>query len=172
VPDSFAHLHVHTEFSMLDGAARVDDLLGGAARMGMPAMAMTDHGFLFGAVDFYQAAKRHGVKPILGIEAYLAPGSRFDKQRRDLGEPYSHLTLLAESDTGYANLLRLVSQASIEGFFYKPRMDRELLARYHEGIIATSGCLGGETCQHLLKGGLDRAKATTACPRTSRSTPA
>jgi DNA polymerase III subunit alpha len=162
VPDSFAHLHVHTEFSMLDGAARVDELLGEAARMGMPAMAMTDHGFLFGAVDFYQAAKRHGVKPILGIEAYLAPGSRFDKQRRDLGEPYTHLTLLAGSDTGYANLLRLVSQASIEGFFYKPRMDRELLARYHEGIIATSGCLGGETCQHLLKGDPGKATATLA----------
>jgi DNA polymerase-3 subunit alpha len=111
VPDSFAHLHVHTEFSMLDGAARVDDLLGEAARMGMPAVAMTDHGQLFGAVDFYQAARRHGVTPILGTEAYLAPGSRFDKQRRDLGEPYSHLTLLAESGTGYANLLRLVSQA-------------------------------------------------------------
>ena len=162
VPDSFAHLHVHTEFSMLDGAARVDDLLGEAARMGMPAMAMTDHGFLFGAVDFYQAARRHGVKPILGAEAYLAPSSRFDKQRRDLGEPYSHLTLLAENQTGYANLLRLTSLASIEGFFYKPRMDRELLARHHEGIIATSGCLGGETCQHLLKGDLGKAKATLA----------
>jgi DNA polymerase-3 subunit alpha len=162
VPDSFAHLHVHTEFSMLDGAARVDDLLGEAARMGMPAVAMTDHGFLFGAVDFYQAARRHGVKPILGAEAYLAPSSRFDKQRRDLGEPYSHLTLLAENQTGYANLLRLTSLASIEGFFYKPRMDRELLARHHEGIIATSGCLGGETCQHLLKGDLGKAKATLA----------
>ncbi len=162
MPDSFAHLHVHTEFSMLDGAARVDDLLGEAARMGMPAMAMTDHGFLFGAVDFYQAAARHGVKPIVGLEAYLAPGSRFDKQRRDLGEPYSHLTLLAENPTGYANLLRLTSLASIEGFFYKPRMDRELLARHHEGIIATSGCLGGETCQHLLKGDEAKAKATLA----------
>src|SRR6266511_1085464 len=147
---------------MLDGAARVDDLLGEAARMGMPAMAMTDHGFLFGAVDFYQAAARHGVKPIVGLEAYLAPGSRFDKQRRDLGEPYSHLTLLAENPTGYANLLRLTSLASIEGFFYKPRMDRELLARHHEGIIATSGCLGGETCQHLLKGDEAKAKATLA----------
>src|SRR6266508_6486067 len=99
---------------------------------------------------------------IVGAEAYLAPGSRFDKQRRDLGEPYSHLTLLAENQTGYLNLLRLTSLASIEGFFYKPRMDRELLARYHEGIIATSGCLGGETCQHLLKGNPDKAKATLA----------
>ncbi len=158
MPDSFAHLHVHTEYSMLDGAARVDDLFAEAARMGMPALAMTDHGFLFGAVDFYQAGKKHGVKPILGVEGYLAPGSRFEKQRRDAAEPYTHLTLLAENQTGYHNLLRLVSHASIEGFFYKPRMDRELLARYHEGIVATSGCLGGEACQRLLKG--DRAGAT------------
>ena len=158
VQDSFAHLHVHTEYSMLDGAARVDDLFAEAARMGMPALAMTDHGFLFGAVDFYQAGKRHGVKPILGVEAYLAPGSRFEKHRRDSAEPYTHLTLLAENQTGYHNLLRLVSQASIEGFFYKPRMDRELLSRHHEGLVATSGCLGGEACQRLLKG--DRAGAT------------
>jgi DNA polymerase-3 subunit alpha len=158
VPDSFAHLHVHTEYSMLDGAARVDDLFAEAARMEMPALAMTDHGFLFGAVDFYQAGKQHGVKPIIGVEGYLSPGSRFEKQRRDSAEPYTHLTLLAENETGYHNLLRLVSQASIEGFFYKPRMDRELLARHHEGIVATSGCLGGEACQRLLKG--DRAGAT------------
>ena len=92
MPDSFAHLHVHTEYSMLDGAARVDDLFAEAARMGMPALAMTDHGFLFGAVDFYQAGKKHGVKPILGVEGYLAPGSRFEKQRRDAAEPYTHLS--------------------------------------------------------------------------------
>src|SRR6266568_8785621 len=95
VQDSFVHLHVHTEYSMLDGAARVDDLFAEAARMGMPALAMTDHGYLFGAVDFYQAGKKHGGKPIIGIEAYLAPGSRFEKQRRDAAEPYTHLTLLA-----------------------------------------------------------------------------
>jgi DNA polymerase-3 subunit alpha len=159
MPGSFAHLHVHTEYSMLDGAARVDDLFAEAARMGMPALAMTDHGQLFGAVDFYLAGQKHGVKPILGVEGYLAPGSRFEKHRRDSAEPYSHLTLLAENQTGYHNLLRLVSLASTEGFFYKPRLDRELLARYHEGIIATSGCLGGEACQRLLKG--DRAGATS-----------
>jgi DNA polymerase-3 subunit alpha len=162
VPDSFAHLHVHTEYSMLDGAARIDDLFAEAARMGMPALAMTDHGFLFGAVDFYQAGRKHGVKPILGLEAYLAPGSRFEKQRRDTAEPYTHVTLLAENQTGYHNLLRLSSHASIEGFFYKPRMDRELLARHHEGIIATSGCLGGEACQRLLKGDQAGAKAVLA----------
>jgi DNA polymerase-3 subunit alpha len=162
VPDSFAHLHVHTEYSMLDGAARIDDLFVEAARMGMPALAMTDHSFLFGAVDFYQAGRKHGVKPILGLEAYLAPGSRFEKQRRDTAEPYTHITLLAENQTGYHNLLRLSSHASIEGFFYKPRMDRELLARHHEGIIATSGCLGGEACQRLLKGDQAGAKAVLA----------
>jgi DNA polymerase-3 subunit alpha len=159
---SFVHLHVHTEYSMLDGAARVDELFAEAARMGMPALAMTDHGQLFGAVDFYLAGKRHGVKPILGCEAYLAPGNRFEKQRRDTAEPYTHLTLLAENQTGYRNLLRLVSAASLEGHFYKPRMDRELLASHHEGIIATSGCLGSEVNQRLLKGDRDGARATLA----------
>ena len=121
-------------------AARVDDLFAEAARMGMPALAMTDHGQLFGAVDFYLAGQKHGVKSIIGTEAYLAPGSRFEKQRRDVAEPYSHLTLLAENQTGYGNLLRLVSAASLEGYFYKPRMDRELFEHYGEGLIATSGC--------------------------------
>jgi DNA polymerase-3 subunit alpha len=160
MPGSFAHLHVHTEYSMLDGAARVDDLFAEAARMGMPALAMTDHGQLFGAVDFYLAGQKHGVKPILGCEAYVAPGSRFEKQRRDTAEPYSHLTLLAENQTGYANLLRLVSAASLEGYFYKPRMDRELFERHGEGLIATSGCLGSEVNQRLLKG--DRKGAAAA----------
>jgi DNA polymerase-3 subunit alpha len=162
VPDSFVHLHVHTEYSMLDGAARIGDLFAEAARMGMPALAMTDHGYLFGAVDFYQAGKQHGVKPIIGTEAYLAPGSRYEKQRRDTAEPYSHLTLLAENQTGYGNLLRLVSLASLEGFFYKPRMDRELFARYHEGIIATTGCLGGEVNQAILKDDLEGARKVAA----------
>src|ERR687898_232775 len=162
MPGSFAHLHVHTEYSMLDGAARVDDLFAEAARMGMPALAMTDHGQLFGAVDFSLAGQKHGVKPIIGVEAYLAPGSRFEKQRRDVAEPYSHLTLLAENQTGYANLLRLVSAASLEGYFYKPRMDRELFGRYGEGLIATSGCLGSEVNQRLLKGDRQGAAATLA----------
>ncbi|HTE71544.1 MAG TPA: DNA polymerase III subunit alpha [Actinomycetes bacterium] len=162
MPGSFAHLHVHTEYSMLDGAARVDDLFAEAAGMGMPALAMTDHGQLFGAVDFYLAGQKHGVKPIIGIEAYLAPGSRFEKQRRDTAEPYSHLTLLAETQTGYLNLLRLASAASLEGHFYKPRMDRELFERYHHGLIATSGCLGSEVNQRLLKGDRKGAAATLA----------
>jgi DNA polymerase-3 subunit alpha len=173
--DSFVHLHVHTEYSMLDGAARVDALFAEAARMGMPALAMTDHGFLFGAVDFYRAGRRHGVKPIIGNEAYLAPGSRFDKRRREgppapgaagrKAEPYTHLTLLAESQQGYRNLLRLSSLASLEGFFYKPRMDRELLAELHEGIIATTGCLGSEVNQRLVRGDVDGARAELAAMR-------
>ena len=162
MPESFVHLHVHTEYSMLDGAARVSELFAEAARMGMPALAMTDHGFLFGAVDFYQAGKQHGVKPIIGLEGYLAPGSRFDKQKRSEGEPYTHLTLLAETQAGYRNLIKLSSLASLEGFFYKPRMDRELLARYHEGIIATSGCLGSEVNQRLVRGDLKGAREVLA----------
>ncbi|HZD70899.1 MAG TPA: DNA polymerase III subunit alpha [Actinomycetes bacterium] len=162
MPDSFVHLHVHTEYSMLDGAARVDDLFAEAARMGMPALAMTDHGNLFGTVDFYQAGRKHGVKPIVGVEAYLAPGSRFEKQRRDTAEPYTHLTLLASNQTGYANLLKLCSLASLEGHFYKPRMDRELFERFHEGIVATTGCLGGEVNQAILRGDLDGARRVAA----------
>jgi DNA polymerase-3 subunit alpha len=165
MPDSFVHLHVHTEYSMLDGAARVSDLFAEAARMEMPALAMTDHGYLFGAVDFYQAGQKHGVKPIIGLEAYLAPGSRFEKQRRDVADPYTHLTLLAENQQGYESLIRLCSLASLEGFFYKPRMDRELLAQHAEGIIATSGCLGGEINQRLLKGDMDGARAEMATMR-------
>ncbi|HKE99986.1 MAG TPA: DNA polymerase III subunit alpha [Actinomycetes bacterium] len=168
--DSFVHLHVHTEYSMLDGAARVDELFGEAARMGMPALAMTDHGFLFGAVDFYRAGKRHGVKPILGLESYLAPGSRFHKRRDGApagrkAEPYTHLTLLAETQQGYRNLLRLCSLASLEGFFYKPRVDRELLAELHEGIIGTTGCLGSEVNQRLVAGDRDGARAELAAMR-------
>src|SRR6266511_2597760 len=113
MPGSFAHLHVHTEYSMRDGAARIDELFAEAARMQMPALAMTDHGQLFGAVDFYLAGRKHGVKSILGVEAYLAPGSRFEKQRRDAAEPYTHRTPLAETQPGYATLVRLVSLVSL-----------------------------------------------------------
>jgi DNA polymerase-3 subunit alpha len=165
LPDSFVHLHVHTEYSMLDGAARVDDLFREAARMEMPALAMTDHGFLFGAVDFCQAGKRHGVKPIIGLEGYLAPGHRTQKHRRGEKEPYTHLTLLAENQRGYANLLKLCSIASLEGFFYKPRMDRELLAELHEGLIGTSGCLGSEINQRLLKDDVAGAREELATMR-------
>ena len=145
---SFAHLHVHTEFSMLDGAARVKDLVRAVAADGQPAVAITDHGVLYGVVDFSKAAQEAGVKPIIGMEAYVTPGSRFERPPRREDVRY-HMTLLAVSDVGYRNLMKLSSQAYLEGFYYKPRMDRELLAAHAEGIIATSGCLGGHVPQML-----------------------
>jgi len=146
--DGFAHLHLHTEFSMLDGAARVHDVVRAAREDGQPAVAITDHGVLYGVVDFYQAARKEGIKPIIGVEAYVTPGSRFDRPPRNKNIRY-HLTLLAENETGYRNLMKLVSRSYLEGYYYKPRMDFDLLAEYSEGIIAGSGCLGGEVAQML-----------------------
>ncbi len=152
--DSFVHLHVHTEYSMLDGAARLADLFQGCAQAGMPALAMTDHGNLFGAYDFYCQARAAGIRPILGTEAYLAPNTRFDKT----GEKYSHLTLWAENAQGFKNLVQLSSLSSLEGYYYKPRMDRELLARHGAGLLATTGCPGGEVSQALERGDYPQAK--------------
>ncbi len=159
--DSFVHLHVHTEYSMLDGAARLDDLFAETARMGMPALAMTDHGNVFGAYDFYKKAKAAGVNPIIGMEGYLAPGHRSERKRLALtggvgddnaGEMYTHMTLLAEDTIGMHNLFKLSSLASLEGYYYKPRMDRELLQTYAKGIIATTGCPSGEVNRLLQQG--------------------
>ncbi len=160
--DSFVHLHVHTEYSMLDGAARVSELVAEVARQEMPAIAMTDHGNVFGAFDFYKQAKKAGVKPIIGIEAYVAPESRHDKKRIQWGDggeddvsgggAYTHMTILAENNEGLANLFRLSSLASLEGYYYKPRMDRELLSKYADGLIATTGCPGGEIQTRLRMG--------------------
>jgi DNA polymerase III subunit alpha len=165
--DSFVHLHVHTEYSMLDGAARVGDLVNEVARQEMPAIAMTDHGNVFGAFDFYKQAKKAGVKPIIGIEAYVAPESRFDKKRvqwADGGEDdvsgggaYTHMTIIAENNIGLANLFKLSSLASLEGYYYKPRMDRELLSRFADGLIATTGCPGGEIQTRLRMGNYKEA---------------
>ncbi len=160
--EQFVHLHVHTEFSMLDGAARLPDLFAEAARQHMPALAMTDHGNLFGAYEFWKAGRAAGVKPIIGIEAYLTPGQVHRGERTRVrwgnggeddvsgGGAYTHMTMLAETTTGMHNLFRLSSLASLEGYYYKPRMDRELLSRYAEGIIATTGCASGEV-QTLLR---------------------
>ncbi len=145
--DSFAHLHVHTEFSMLDGAARVDRVMDAVRRDGQPAVAITDHGVLYGVVDFHKAASAAGVNPIIGMEGYVAKGSRFDRPRG--GRDYHHITLLAENETGYRNLMRLASTAYLEGYYYRPRMDLELLASHADGLIATSGCLGGPVAQQL-----------------------
>ena len=146
--DGFVHLHVHSEFSMLDGAARVTEVVAAAAEDNQPALGITDHGVLYGTVDFYKAARDAGVKPIIGVEAYVTPGSRFDRPGR-ADNIRHHMTLLAENQTGYQNLLKLVSRAYLEGYYYKPRMDKELLAEYSDGIIATSGCLGGHVPQLL-----------------------
>ena len=143
MPDSFAHLHVHSEYSMLDGASRIDGLMRHVAEQGMPAIAVTDHGNMFAAIDFYRAGLEHGVKPIIGTELYMAPGSRLVKGNRKAGdEPYYHLTVLAETQQGYGNLMRLVSRAYLEGYWYKPRADKELLKEHSDGLIALSGCLG------------------------------
>ncbi|MEI6844017.1 MAG: DNA polymerase III subunit alpha [Actinomycetes bacterium] len=164
---SFVHLHVHTEYSMLDGAARVGDLVAEVAKQEMPAIAMTDHGNVFGAFDFYKQAKKAGVKPIIGIEAYVAPESRFDKRRVKWAEggeddvsgggAYTHMTILAENNEGLGNLFRLSSLASLEGYYYKPRMDRELLSKYSKGLIATTGCPGGEIQTRLRMGAYKEA---------------
>jgi len=146
--NSFAHLHVHTEFSMLDGAGRVADLVAAASADEQPAIAVTDHGVMYGVVDFYRAAHSAGIKPIVGIEAYVTPGSRFDRPPRRDDVRY-HMNLLAVSQQGYRNLMALASKAFLEGFYYKPRMDAELLAEHAEGIVATSGCLGGHVAQLL-----------------------
>ncbi|MHB1613404.1 MAG: DNA polymerase III subunit alpha [Actinomycetes bacterium] len=178
MPQSFVHLHVHTEYSMLDGAARVADLVREAAAMGSPALAITDHGNVYGAFDFYQQAKAAGIVPIIGMEGYVAPGSRFDRRRVGLGSPgsgstgaggeenpgemYTHITLWAETTAGMHNLFRLSSLASLEGYYYKPRMDRELLSRYATGIIATTGCPSGEIPRLLQQGRYDAALAAAA----------
>src|SRR3954453_18632356 len=167
--DSFVHLHVHTEYSMLDGAARLTEMFDRTAELGMDAIAMTDHGNVFGAFDFYSKAKAAGVKPIIGMEAYFTPNtSRFDKKRvrwNDGGDDdvsgsgaYTHMTLLAESTKGMHNLFRLSSRASMEGFFYQPRADRELLTEYAEGLIATTGCPSGEVQTWLRIGDYDKAR--------------
>ena len=172
--DSFVHLHVHTEFSMLDGAARPQDLIAEAARQGMPAIAMTDHGNVFGAYDFWKQATSAGIKPIIGMEAYVAPGSRFDRRRTTIGtastgggedgsgEMYTHMTLLAESTFGMHNLFRLASLASLEGYYYKPRIDRELLSTYADGLLATTGCPSGEVNRLLQHGRYDAARQAAA----------
>jgi DNA polymerase-3 subunit alpha len=153
----FVHLHLHTQYSLLDGAIKIDDLVGKAREFRMPAVAMTDHGNMFGAVEFYEKARRAGVKPILGCETYVAPGDRRDKDSRASYAETNHLILLAMNRKGYQNLLRLVTVAYLEGFYYRPRVDRELLQAHNEGLIALSACMGGVVAQHIQNGERDRA---------------
>jgi len=156
---NFVHLHCHTEYSLLDGAGRIPRLIARAKELGMPALAITDHGVMYGVVDFYKEAKKQGIKPILGCEVYVAPQSRFDKTQRGEGA-YCHLVLLAENNEGYQNLIQLVSLSFTEGFYYRPRVDKELLRRYSGGLIALSACLGGEIPGLLLRGLREEAERT------------
>jgi DNA polymerase-3 subunit alpha len=146
---SFVHLHNHTHYSLLDGLTQLDELIDRAKSEGSPAVAITDHGTMYGVIEFYQKCKKAGIKPIIGVETYLAPKSRFDKLNRSDAKNY-HLILLAKNETGYKNLIKLISAAHLEGFYYKPRIDWELLEKYHEGLIASTACLGGEIAQYIL----------------------
>ena len=154
----FTHLHVHTEYSLLDGASKIDELVARTKELGMDSIAITDHGVMYGVVDFYRAALKAGIKPIIGCEVYVAPGSRFDREIGQGEDRYNHLVLLAENDKGYHNLLKIVSRGFTEGFYYKPRVDYEVLERYHEGIIALSACLAGAVATRLVKGLYEEAK--------------
>ena len=158
---SFVHLHTHTEYSLLDGASRIGALFERAREFRMPALAVTDHGSMFGALEFYEAGRAAGVNPILGVEAYVAPGSRFDRTPGESEEKYRHLTILARDDAGYRNLLRLVTDAHLEGFYHRPRIDKELLAERSGGLIGLSGCLASEVAR-LLVGGQDAKAAGVA----------
>src|SRR5712671_4051080 len=157
----FVHLHLHTEYSLLDGACRLDRLMEKAHELKFPALAITDHGVLYGAIDFYQAARNLGIKPIIGCEVYVAPGSRLDKKSTSGGKDvYHHLLLLAKDEAGYRNLIKLVTAAHLEGHYYKPRIDKEILSRNKDGLIALSGCLASEIPELILKDQLDKARGT------------
>ena len=155
---NFTHLHVHTEYSLLDGASKIKELVARAKELGMDSLAITDHGVMYGVIDFYRAAKAEGIKPIIGCEIYVSPGSRFDRELSKGDDRYNHLVLLAENDKGYHNLMKIVSKGFTEGFYYKPRVDYEVLEQYHEGIIATSACLAGAVASRLARGMYDEAK--------------
>ena len=152
----FTHLHVHTEYSLLDGSAKIKELVQRVKELGMDSIAITDHGAMYGAVEFYKAALEAGIKPILGCEVYVAEGSRFTKEGK--GGGYYHLVLLAENNEGYHNLIKLVSYGFTEGFYYKPRVDKELLRKYSKGIIASSACLAGEVPRNILNVSYEKAK--------------
>ena len=155
---AFTHLHVHTEYSLLDGSNKINEYVSRVKELGMDSAAITDHGVMYGVIDFYRAAKAAGINPILGCEVYVAPGSRFDREVGSGDDRYYHLVLLAENNQGYQNLMKIVSKGFVEGFYYKPRVDLELLREYHEGLIALSACLAGEVARYLQKGMYEEGK--------------
>ncbi len=155
---AFTHLHVHTEYSLLDGSSKINELTARAKELGMDSIAITDHGVMYGVIDFYRAARANGIKPILGCEVYVSPGSRFQKDAGGNEDRYYHLVLLAENNTGYANLMKIVSKGFVDGFYYKPRVDYEVLREYHEGIIALSACLAGEVQRYIARSMYEEAK--------------
>ncbi len=155
---NFTHLHVHTEYSLLDGSGKIKEMVMQAKALGMDSLAITDHGVMYGVIDFYRACKAEGINPVIGCEVYVAPGSRFDKENGQSDDRYRHLVLLAENNTGYSNLMKIVSIGYIDGFYYKPRVDYEILEKYSEGIIALSACLAGEVAVNLRRGFYEEAK--------------
>ena len=155
--EEFVHLHVHTEYSLLDGACRIPALVSRAKELGQKSLAITDHGVMYGVVDFYKECKKQGIHPVIGCEVYVAPRTRFDKVHRIDTSPY-HLVLLCENETGYQNLIAMVSKASIEGFYSKPRVDLELLRMHHEGLICLSACLAGQIPRRLMEKDYDAAR--------------
>lgn len=156
----FTHLHVHTEYSLLDGSNKIKEYVARLKELGMTSGAITDHGVMYGCIDFYKAAKAEGINPILGCEVYVAPGSRFDREQGAGDDRYYHLILLAENNEGYANLTRLVSKGFVDGYYYRPRVDLELIKKYHKGLIALSACLAGEVPRNILKNSYENAKKT------------
>ena len=157
---SFAHLHVHTEYSLLDGSNKIKEYVSRVKELGMNSAAITDHGVMYGVIDFYKEAKKQGINPILGCEVYVAPNSRFDREITGGDDRYYHLVLLAENNEGYANLMKIVSKGFVEGYYYKPRVDKEVLREYHSGLIALSACLAGEVQRYIAKGLYEEAKKT------------
>ena len=154
----FAHLHTHTEYSLLDGSNKIRDYVSRVKELGMDSAAITDHGVMYGVIDFYEECMRQGIRPVIGCEVYVAPGSRFDRENASGEDRYFHLILLAENNTGYANLVKIVSAGYVDGYYYRPRVDKEILQKYHEGIICASACLAGEVARYLTRGFYEEAK--------------
>ena len=161
---AFAHLHVHTEYSLLDGSNKIKEYVKRVKELGMDSAAITDHGVMYGVIDFYKEATAAGINPIIGCEVYVAPKSRFDRELTGGEDRYYHLVLLAENNTGYANLVKIVSRGFTEGYYYRPRVDMEVLREFHEGIIALSACLAGEVQRYIQKGLIDEAQKVARIP--------